>query len=70
MAQSLDEIAAEYRRQLLTLEQKSTEAFDKAVLSLSGGALGLSIAFFEQQHRSKQGRTDRISFRSLDFLGL
>lgn len=45
MAQTLDEVAAEYRRQLLTLEQKSTEAFDKAVLSLSGGALGLSIAF-------------------------
>lgn len=45
MAQSVQELAAEYRRLLVGLEQKSTEAFDKAVLSLSGGALGLSIAF-------------------------
>ncbi len=45
MAQTVQELAAEYRRQLVDIEQKSTEAFDKAVLSLSGGALGLSIAF-------------------------
>lgn len=45
MAQSEAEIAAEYRRLLVDSEQKSIESFDKAVLALSGGALGLSMAF-------------------------
>lgn len=42
-----EQLKHEYRQQLLTLEQESTESFDKAVLSLSGGALGLSIAFLK-----------------------
>lgn len=45
MTQSYEQFINEYRKQLLALEQKSTESFDKAVLTLSGGALGLSIAF-------------------------
>lgn len=32
---------------LLDSEQKSTESFDKTVLYLSGGALGLSMAFLQ-----------------------
>lgn len=41
------QIKAEYRYTLLDLEQKSIESFDKTVLYLSGGALGLSMAFLQ-----------------------
>jgi hypothetical protein len=34
-----------YRSHLISAEQKAQEDFDKAVLSLSGGALGVSFAF-------------------------
>ena len=35
----------EYRRHLILAEQKAQEDFDKALLTLSGGALGVSFAF-------------------------
>jgi len=35
----------EYRQGLISAEQKAQEDFDKAVLSLSGGALGISFIF-------------------------
>ncbi len=35
----------DYRRHLLDLYQKSQEDYDKTVLSLSSGALGISFAF-------------------------
>jgi len=38
---------AQYRAHLYQLEQKAQESFDKSVLSLSGGALGVSFAFTE-----------------------
>ena len=38
---------AKYRDTLLALEQKSQEAYDKTVLTLSGGALALSMAFIK-----------------------
>ena len=38
---------AEYRKWLVSAEQKSQEDFDKTVLSLSGGALGISLAFLK-----------------------
>jgi hypothetical protein len=47
-----DDQRSEYRKQLLGLEQKAQEAFDKAVLSLSGGALGVSFAFAKNFVRS------------------
>ncbi len=37
----------EYRQWLLAAEQKSQEDFDKTVLSLSGGALGISFVFLK-----------------------
>lgn len=37
----------EYRRWLVAAEQKSQEDFDKTVLSLSGGALGISFVFLK-----------------------
>ncbi|MBI5962575.1 MAG: hypothetical protein HY863_03800 [Chloroflexi bacterium] len=37
----------EYRNQLVILEQKAQEDFDKTVLSLSSGALGVSFAFLK-----------------------
>jgi len=38
---------AEYRKWLVAAEQKSQEDFDKTVLTLSGGALGISFAFLK-----------------------
>jgi len=37
----------EYRRQLLALEARAQEVFDKTVVTLSGGALGISFAFIK-----------------------
>lgn len=37
----------EYRHQLLALEEKAQAAFDKTVVTLSGGALGVSFAFIK-----------------------
>lgn len=37
----------DYRRFLVAAEQKSQEDFDKAVLTLSGGALGISFTFLK-----------------------
>ena len=34
-----------YRQHLVLAEQKAVEAYDKAVMALSGGALGVSFAF-------------------------
>jgi hypothetical protein len=39
------EVAADYRGLLTKTEQESQAEFDKAILALSGGALGLSFAF-------------------------
>lgn len=36
---------SEYRQWLIAAEQKTQDDFDKAVLSLSGGALGISFVF-------------------------
>jgi hypothetical protein len=41
---AVDSRAAE-RKRLTDLHEKATDAFDKAVMTLSGGALGISIAF-------------------------
>jgi hypothetical protein len=41
----MDEDLRQYRQQLLTADQKAQEDFDKTVLTLSGGALGISFAF-------------------------
>ncbi|HET7833820.1 MAG TPA: hypothetical protein VFK88_12740 [Gallionella sp.] len=38
---------ADYRKLLVAAEQKSQEDFDKTVLSLSGGALGISFVFLK-----------------------
>ena len=38
---------AEHRKHLVACDQKSQEDFDKTVLSLSGGALGISFVFLK-----------------------
>jgi len=38
----------EYRSQLIIAEQKAQEAYDKSVLTLSGGAFGISFAFVDK----------------------
>ena len=40
-----NEVRADYRGLLISTEQASQTDFDKGVLALSGGALGLSFAF-------------------------
>lgn len=37
----------QYRTDLMNLEQKAQDDFDKTILTLSGGALGLTIAFIK-----------------------
>ena len=41
----MDKDIQEYRSLLISAEQKAQEDYDKTVLSLSGGALGISFAF-------------------------
>lgn len=43
----VDERLFEYRKTLIAAEQKAQEDFDKTVLTLSGGALGISFAFLK-----------------------
>lgn len=43
----MDDNLKEYRAHLVLAEQKAQEDFDKSVLSLSGGALGVSFAFIK-----------------------
>jgi hypothetical protein len=38
----------DYRKHLVLAEQKAQEDFDKTVMSLSGGALGISFAFIDK----------------------
>ena len=44
---SYEEDLSEYRKHLQSAEQKAQEDFDKTVLSLSGGALGISLLFLK-----------------------
>lgn len=44
----MDKAIQEYRQHLVLAEQKAQEDYDKAVLSLAGGGLGISLAFVEK----------------------
>lgn len=44
----VDEVLKQYRETLVLAEQKSQESYDKTVLTLSGGALGLSFTFIKE----------------------
>jgi hypothetical protein len=37
----------EYRKDIITQKAESTKSYDQAILTLAGGALGISIAFIE-----------------------
>lgn len=41
----MTDVIQEYRRTLQELEQQAQQSYDKTVLTLSGGALGVSFAF-------------------------
>jgi hypothetical protein len=43
--EKIDEVDPDYRQWLVVAEQKAQEDYDKTVLTLSGGALGISFAF-------------------------
>jgi hypothetical protein len=42
-----------FRRHLVEAAQKSTELFDKSVMTLSGGALSVSLLLLERMSRAK-----------------
>ena len=44
---TMDEKLEKYRNQLIEIEQKVGESFLKTILTLSGGALGISFAFIK-----------------------
>ena len=44
----MDKDLQEYRQHLILAEQKAQEDYDKAVLALAGGGLGVSLAFVEK----------------------
>jgi hypothetical protein len=50
----------EYRKFLQAAEQKAQEDFDKTVLSLSGGALGISFVFLKDVLGSKPVEVPRL----------
>ena len=41
----VDDVKAQYRKDLSALEQKSQAEYDRMVVTLSGGAMGISFAF-------------------------
>jgi len=43
--EGLSEEMRDYRNWLVAADQKASEAYDKAVMTLAGGALGLSLTF-------------------------
>ena len=43
-----------YRSMVVAAMQKSQDDYDKAVMSLSGGALGLTFAFFQKASEPRQ----------------
>jgi hypothetical protein len=47
----------EYRNWLVAADQKASEAYDKAIMTLSGGALGLSLTFMKDIAQSPRSET-------------
>jgi hypothetical protein len=52
-----------YRDFLIAADQKASEAYDKTIMTLSGGALGLSISFL----KDLIGRSMRVSIQRLEW---
>ena len=44
----MDKALADYRQHLVLAAQKAQDDYDKTLLSLSGGALGVSFAFVDK----------------------
>lgn len=47
LVSNMDKSLQEYRTHLVNAEQKAQEDYDKTVITLSGGALGISFAFIK-----------------------
>jgi hypothetical protein len=52
-----------YRDLLVAADQKASKAYDKAVMTLSGGALGLSVTFL----KDIVGQSTRVSIQRLEW---
>jgi hypothetical protein len=66
MAAGREALSAEmsaYRDFLIAADQKASEAYDKTVMTLSGGALGLSITFLKDIIR----QSTRVSIQRLEW---
>ena len=57
-----DEGLEDYRKHLLVAEQKAQEDFDKTVITLSGGGLGVSFAFVANVVHGKVIVSPRLLF--------
>lgn len=58
----MDEQLTSYRQHLVLAEQKAQEDYDKAVISLSGGALAVSFAFLEKVVGSGPAKAPELLF--------
>ena len=47
MPETFGDQISEYRKSLLSLQQQMQSEYDKAILALSGGALGISLTFLK-----------------------
>ena len=52
--ETLEDHLVDYRKYLVEAERKSQEQYDRAVLSLSGGALAISFAFLKDYLADRQ----------------
>ncbi len=66
----MDERESRYRKLLETLKQQSQESYDKTVLSLSAGALGVSFAFVKDIVGSWPAQEPSWLFTAWIFWGL
>ncbi len=62
----MDEDLKEYRSSLLQTIQKLNESYDKLIITLSGGALGLSIVFFEGYYQGESNSIPKSADCCLD----
>ncbi len=66
----MDEDLKKYRSILIDASQKAQESFDKTVLTLSGGALGISFAFVKDFVEKDQISLSHLLFGSWISWGL
>ena len=59
-----------YRKFLVQADHKASEAYDKAVMTLSGGTLAISLTFIKDVVPTPQAGTTWLLFAAWEFLAL